>query len=285
MKLKKPNMAPLMKVKAAADQRRTGRLSTASCAPSVFFSGSMEGMNRSVPRKPSPFTAAKKSIAAEKEVWDAMKLVTGTPRTMPAETPTKTFADAFGAMSFGTAAAAAVNAMETYTGWRKAGSARAASTTANCSAAAETRLAAVKRPSAASITFFLSNREKKSGITGAESATIPAKILTVHPASGTVTPKVSAMSGMIPTTPISVLMMPKTPKVSSSTSSCPSVFSFSCFIESPFCLIYSGRSIPGNFDDFKSLIHMPSILEEHEGFPISSKKEQEKRPRKGGLFP
>ena len=48
---------------------------------------------------------------------------------------------------------------------------------------------------------------------GAEKAMISAKRLTVQPASGTVTPKVSAMIGMMPTTPISVFNIPNTPSV------------------------------------------------------------------------
>lgn len=63
------------------------------------------------------------------------------------------------------------------------------------------------------MTAFLLKREKSIGVTGPQSAMMIAKIVTVQPASGTETPKVSAMVGIMPTTPISVLMMPKTPSV------------------------------------------------------------------------
>lgn len=176
------------------------------------------GTQRSVAASVAAFTAAKNAIAAEKEACPAIRLVTGTPSTMPAETPMKTFETAFGASSLRTDAAAVEKAIDTYAGCRKAGRARAASSTAKLSVSAETMLPAVNNPSASSMTVRRSVPENNSGITGAETATTSAKTPTVHPACGTVTPKVSAICGIIPTMPISVLMMPKTPKVRIATS-------------------------------------------------------------------
>ncbi len=82
-------------------------------------------------------------------------------------------------------------------------------------------LLSVKTPSASSMTFFRFMPEKSSGIMGADIATTNANILTVHPASGTVTWKCSAIRGRIPITPISVLMIPKTPAVRMNTSKAP----------------------------------------------------------------
>ena len=164
-------------------------------------------------------TAAKRAIATAKDVWLVMKLVIGTPSTIPADTPTNTHDTAFDASSFPTDCAATVKAIETYTGCRKAGKARAISSTAKESVTMETRLLTVKRPNARSIIVRRFTPENTIGITGAEMATMRANMLTVHPAWGTVTPKVIAICGIIPTTPISVLMMPNVPSVSSNTSS------------------------------------------------------------------
>ena len=82
-------------------------------------------------------------------------------------------------------------------------------------------LLSVKTPSASSMTFFRFMPEKSSGIMGADIATTNANILTVHPALGTVTWKCSAIRGRIPITPISVLMIPKTPAVRMNTSKAP----------------------------------------------------------------
>ena len=71
----------------------------------------------------------------------------------------------------------------------------------------------MKTESASTMTRLRSKREKSIGVTGPQSATTTAKTVTVQPASETDTPKVSAMIGIIPTTPISVLRMPKTPSV------------------------------------------------------------------------
>lgn len=52
-------------------------------------------------------------MAMENDAILAMKLVTGTPRTIPADTPMKTLATALGAPAFPADAAATVKAMET----------------------------------------------------------------------------------------------------------------------------------------------------------------------------
>ena len=52
-------------------------------------------------------------IRMENDAILAMKLVTGTPRTIPADTPMKTLATALGAPAFPADAAATVKAMET----------------------------------------------------------------------------------------------------------------------------------------------------------------------------
>ena len=57
--------------------------------------------------------AAKNSIAARREAAPAMALTTGTPSTIPAETPIITFATAFGARAGSTEAAAREKAMDT----------------------------------------------------------------------------------------------------------------------------------------------------------------------------
>ncbi|MNL82555.1 hypothetical protein D3C87_2099580 [compost metagenome] len=64
----------------------------------------------------STLTTAKKTIAICKELALAIKLATGTPITIPADTPIKTFEIALGASSLLTEAAATVNANEQYTG-------------------------------------------------------------------------------------------------------------------------------------------------------------------------
>ena len=74
-------------------------------------------------------------------------------------------------------------------------------------------LEATKRIKAASIIVRRLMPENRSGRTGAATETASAKTLTQRPAVETVTSKRSAICGMMPTTPISVLMMPKTPSV------------------------------------------------------------------------
>ena len=76
----------------------------------------MEGINKIVAIRTNAFTTVKNNIAIENETSLAIKLVTGTPSTIPAYTPTKTFETAFGAFSLLTDAAATVKAMDTYTG-------------------------------------------------------------------------------------------------------------------------------------------------------------------------
>jgi len=103
--------------------------------------------------------------------------------------------------------------METYTGWRNAGAIRDTSKRLKSVASMEMILLSVKSPRVITINRFLLKLENSSGRMGAETATTSAKALTVHPATGTLTPNHSAISGMIPTTPISVLIIPKTPMV------------------------------------------------------------------------
>ena len=62
------------------------------------------------------FTAAKNSMATVKEEFAAIRLVTGTPSTIPADTPINTFATAFADSSGFTAFPASVNAIDTYAG-------------------------------------------------------------------------------------------------------------------------------------------------------------------------
>ena len=64
----------------------------------------------------SAFTTVKNIIPIVNDTSLAMQLVTGTPNTMPADTPMKTLATAFGAFSLLTDAAATVKAIDTYTG-------------------------------------------------------------------------------------------------------------------------------------------------------------------------
>ena len=64
-----------------------------------------------------------------------------------------------------------------------------------------------------SITRFLSMPAKSSGITGPAAATAKANKLTSKPACAILILNFSARSGKIPSTPISVLMIPKTPIV------------------------------------------------------------------------
>ena len=70
-------------------------------------------------------------------------------------------------------------------------------------------LLSVNNPSANSITFFRFTPENNNGVIGADAATTNAKTLTVQPACGTETLKVSAIKGSMPTTPISVFIIPK----------------------------------------------------------------------------
>jgi len=164
----------------------------------------------------------------ENETSLAMKLVTGTPSTMPADTPIKTLETALGACSLLTDAAATVKAIDTYTGCRKAGSIRAISNMVKLEVSMDMILLSVNNPSASSITFFRLIPENNKGVTGAEAATTNAKTLTVQPACGTETLKASAIKGRIPTTPISVFIMPNTPTVRIKTSKPPEL-SFNLF--------------------------------------------------------
>lgn len=68
----------------------------------------MEGINKIVAIRTKAFTTVKNSIDIENETSLAIKLVTGTPSTIPADTPTKTLETAFGAFSLLTDAAATV---------------------------------------------------------------------------------------------------------------------------------------------------------------------------------
>ena len=82
-------------------------------------------------------------------------------------------------------------------------------------------LLSVNNPNASNMTFFRFTPENNNGVTGADAATTSAKILTVQPACGTETSKVSAIRGRIPTTPISVFIIPNTPTVRINTSKPP----------------------------------------------------------------
>lgn len=62
-------------------------------------------------------------------------------------------------------------------------------------------LLSVNNPNASNMTFFRFTPKNNNGVTGADAATTSAKILTVQPACGTETSKVSAIRGRIPTTP------------------------------------------------------------------------------------
>ena len=137
----------------------------------------------------------------------------GTPSTIPAETPIITLETALGASSLETEAPATDMAIETYTGWKKAGITRAATTTGKVVAKAEIKLHPVNTPNTNSMVFFRLIREKSSGMVGPAKATIKANRLTTRPAVATVTPYSSATRGNIPTTPISVLMILNTPSV------------------------------------------------------------------------
>ena len=93
-----------------------------------------------------------------------------------------------GAWSLSTEAAATDMAMDTYTGWKKAGITRAANTTGKDPAKAETRLHPVNTPSTSTITFFRWNRENNRGMVGPAKATTKANRLTSRPAAATGTP-------------------------------------------------------------------------------------------------
>ena len=82
-------------------------------------------------------------------------------------------------------------------------------------------LLSVNNPNASNMTFFRFTPKNNNGVTGADAATTSAKILTVQPACGTETSKVSAIRGRIPTTPISVFIIPNTPTVRINTSKPP----------------------------------------------------------------
>ena len=122
------------------------------------------------------------NIAMENETSLAIKLVTGTPSTMPADTPTKTLETALGACSLLTDAAATVKAIETYTGCRKAGSIRAINNTVKLEVNMDITLLIVNNPNASNITFFRLIPENNKGVAGADAATTNAKTLTVQPA-------------------------------------------------------------------------------------------------------
>ena len=95
---------------------------------------------------------------------------------------------------------------------------RAVKSTGKLSANAETTLQAVNTPSTASITAFRRNRENSSGRMGPDPATANANKLTSSPAAEISTPYRTETMGRIPTTPISVLIMLKTPSVKTSSS-------------------------------------------------------------------
>ena len=118
----------------------------------------------------------------ENETSLAIKLVTGTPSTMPADTPTKTLETALGACSLLTDAAATVKAIETYTGCRKAGSIRAINNTVKLEVNMDITLLIVNNPNASNITFFRLIPENNKGVAGADAATTNAKTLTIQPA-------------------------------------------------------------------------------------------------------
>ena len=70
-------------------------------------------MNRKVVTKAIALTIAKKSIPAFNDVEFAIKLTIGTPSTIPADTPIKTFDTAFGASFSFTDDPATVSANDT----------------------------------------------------------------------------------------------------------------------------------------------------------------------------
>ena len=71
----------------------------------------------------------------------------------------------------------------------------------------------IKMPPATSINAFRFILEQSSGIVGPAAATTSAKPLTSHPAVAMLTLYCSAIMGRIPTIPISVFRIPKTPSV------------------------------------------------------------------------
>ena len=73
----------------------------------------MDGIKKTVKANTTMLIAAKNSIATVKEVRTAIRLVTGTPSTIPAETPINTFATALADSSGFTAFPASVRAMDT----------------------------------------------------------------------------------------------------------------------------------------------------------------------------
>jgi hypothetical protein len=77
----------------------------------------------------------------------------------------------------------------------------------------ETMFPKTKTPSTSNITFFRFIPENNKGIVGPDTAITSAKRLTSNPAFDTLTSKCSAREGSIPITPISVLIIPKTPIV------------------------------------------------------------------------
>ncbi|GGG09083.1 hypothetical protein GCM10010912_62020 [Paenibacillus albidus] len=69
-------------------------------------------MNNNVAISTTPLTRAKKAIAISTETAEAIKLTMGTPTTIAADTPIKTFETALGASFLLTEAAATEKAIE-----------------------------------------------------------------------------------------------------------------------------------------------------------------------------
>ena len=100
MKLKNPNIAPLISVKDRTEYHTSGFCNTHNWVPYESLSRTgIEGTQNKVASNTSALIVAKKPIATANEVWLAMKLVTGTPNTIPADTPMNTLDTAFDASS------------------------------------------------------------------------------------------------------------------------------------------------------------------------------------------
>ena len=82
----------------------------------------MDGTSHKVARSTNRVATAKKVIEADRDICSAKKLLTGTPATIPADTPTLILATAFGSSPGLASDAATEKAMAQYTGWNKAGS-------------------------------------------------------------------------------------------------------------------------------------------------------------------
>lgn len=143
----------------------------------------------------------------------AISVVIGTPMIIPALTPIITLLIALFVSSFGTISPATVKDNPQYTGWNIAGIILHINAMLKSVMNALMKLKIVNIDNTSMNDFFRSYLLNSNGMNMAHIAIVNANRLTNRPACVMFTLKYSVIWGRIPTTPISVLSIPKVPNI------------------------------------------------------------------------